>query len=194
MKKYNPLYPRSLNENQIILFQTERLFLTLLSIQDLSDLYQVLSNETVRHPVAILPKAFDLKEAEAFIHHATQKMKETQEFCLSVWDATHQYIGYAGLHPTNHAHELEIGYWLAESEWGKGYATELTQGLLTFAFQRQSVTSVIATTALDNTASQRVLEKCGFRREGCINRNTRDLLMCFVFTINWLPTQHLERK
>ena len=62
--------------------------------------------------------------------------------------------------------EIEIGYILKPSAWGKGYATEAAKRLLKFAFEETSLEELVATIDPENTASRRVLEKCGLVYEG----------------------------
>ena len=62
----------------------------------------------------------------------------------------------------------EIGYGISEDYQNKGYATEAVKGVLEWAFSRPEVTAVEAETDPDNTASKRVLEKCGFALNGVI--------------------------
>jgi len=57
----------------------------------------------------------------------------------------------------------EIGYRLARSAWGKGYATEGVQALVGVALDRLGFERVRAETMATNLASRRVLEKAGFR-------------------------------
>lgn len=56
---------------------------------------------------------------------------------------------------------VEIGYGLAPSARGHGYATEALRAIVDLA-ETLEITTVRADTDLDNTASQRVLEKAGF--------------------------------
>ena len=60
----------------------------------------------------------------------------------------------------------EIGYGILEQYRGRGYATEAVKLALKWAFSHPEVASVEAETDPDNTASRRVLEKCGFRPNG----------------------------
>ena len=62
--------------------------------------------------------------------------------------------------------EIEVGYLLRQSAWGKGYATEMCARLLKFAFEETELTEVVATTDHDNKRSMRVLRKCGLQDEG----------------------------
>ena len=59
--------------------------------------------------------------------------------------------------------EAEIGYWLGEDFWGKGYMTEAALQIIHYAFEELSLTQLWAGIYKENIASQRVIEKCGFR-------------------------------
>ena len=60
--------------------------------------------------------------------------------------------------------EAEIGYGIVPSRQGRGYATEAVQAMLAMAWADSRVRTVVAGTDPGNAASQRVLEKAGFRR------------------------------
>ena len=62
----------------------------------------------------------------------------------------------------------EIGYGISEEHRCQGYATEAVKAVLTWAFQNTEVTAIEAETDAENTASKRVLEKCGFIANGKI--------------------------
>jgi RimJ/RimL family protein N-acetyltransferase len=57
----------------------------------------------------------------------------------------------------------EVTYWIGREHWGKGIATAALQSLLATI---ETTRPIQAATAHDNVGSQRVLEKCGFRRVG----------------------------
>lgn len=58
-------------------------------------------------------------------------------------------------------HPLHLGYLLAQSAWGKGYATELLQGLVRH-LRQDGPFALVAGVTMANTASARVLLKIGF--------------------------------
>ena len=60
----------------------------------------------------------------------------------------------------------EIGYGTAEDYQGCGYATEAVNATVLWALNQFGVECVTAETEIDNIASVRVLEKCGFIRTG----------------------------
>ena len=76
-------------------------------------------------------------------------------------------VGLVLLHDSDEAEEpgteLRLGYLIAESCWGRGYATELVQGFMRWAGS-SGYRRIVAGVASHNTASRRVLEKSGFRR------------------------------
>ena len=59
--------------------------------------------------------------------------------------------------------EAEIGYWLGEDFWSKGYMTEAALQVIHYTFEELSLTQLWASIYKENIASQRVIEKCGFR-------------------------------
>lgn len=59
--------------------------------------------------------------------------------------------------------DVRLGYMLAESGWGKGFATELIAGLVDWCRSQGGIRSLSGGVAIDNPASMRVLEKNGFQ-------------------------------
>lgn len=66
---------------------------------------------------------------------------------------------------------VEIGYWLAEPLWGRGFATRAVTATSDWAFDKYKVVRIFATAFSHNAASMRVLEKAGFQREGVLRRS-----------------------
>ena len=74
------------------------------------------------------------------------------------------HMSIEDLVPARHA--AELGYWIREDRAGKGYATESAKALLIWGFRNLELHRITAYVDTDNPASSRVLEKCGFTREG----------------------------
>jgi RimJ/RimL family protein N-acetyltransferase len=60
----------------------------------------------------------------------------------------------------------ELAYWIAHDHWDNGYATAAAETMVEYGFDELGLHRVKASTFADNEASQRVLEKIGFEREG----------------------------
>jgi RimJ/RimL family protein N-acetyltransferase len=66
---------------------------------------------------------------------------------------------------------LEIGYFLVPNERGKGYCTEAIKIMVDYLFLSRDTMRVQAHTDTRNLASQKVLEKAGFKKEGTIRKS-----------------------
>ena len=64
-----------------------------------------------------------------------------------------------------------IGYSLARSFWGNGYASEAVSCLLGYLFGEMNLHRVSAECDVENVPSWRLLEKIGFRREAHLVEN-----------------------
>ena len=69
------------------------------------------------------------------------------------------------------SHRAEIGYWLAPPFWGQGVMTEAVGEYVRYTFREFDLEKLIAHVFEANLASARVLEKNGFRLEGCLRRH-----------------------
>jgi RimJ/RimL family protein N-acetyltransferase len=77
-------------------------------------------------------------------------------------------IGYCGLFffpNIDGQAEVEIGYRLAQSTWGQGYATEAAKAVRDYAFTTLGIKRLIAMIDPSNAASIRVAEKIGMHYE-----------------------------
>ena len=64
-----------------------------------------------------------------------------------------------------------IGYRLLPSERNKGYCTEAVKILMDYLFLAKRIMRIQAETNPKNIASQKVLEKAGFKKEGLIRKS-----------------------
>ena len=63
-------------------------------------------------------------------------------------------------------HKTEIGWLLDRAYWGRGLATEGARANLVYGFERRKLERIISITLPENTASRRVMEKCGLILQG----------------------------
>jgi len=79
-----------------------------------------------------------------------------------VTDEPKELVGWGGFKGAPTDGVVEVGYEIAETHWGRGYATAVTEQMVAEAFAAADVTAVIAHTLSEINASNRVLEKVGF--------------------------------
>jgi RimJ/RimL family protein N-acetyltransferase len=114
------------------------------------------------------PHPYTETDAEAWIRQAREQKPETQFAIASSLEA----IGGIGLHLQQDVYRrsAEVGYWLGEPFWGKGIATKALRALTEYAFTQFDLARLFATVFEWNPASARVLEKAGYRCEGCLRK------------------------
>jgi ribosomal-protein-alanine N-acetyltransferase len=113
-------------------------------------------------------------------HKSIEESHRIIRLCLRSWESEedHPYmltlkekdhpIGMLALHPDGF--KVALGYVLAKSYWGGGYMTEASRVVVDWALEQKGIYRVFATTDVENTGSQRVLEKAGMTREGLLRR------------------------
>ena len=97
-----------------------------------------------------------------------QKVIEFKTFIIQKKDGTR--IGIIWHLVNQPSGTMEIGYFLIPSERGKGYGTEAAQLMVDSLFLFRNIVRIQATTNVRNKASQRILEKAGFRIEGTMRK------------------------
>jgi RimJ/RimL family protein N-acetyltransferase len=77
-----------------------------------------------------------------------------------------ELVGLCGHHAPPANGIVEIGYNVAPARERRGYASRAIGLLVEDAIERDDIETIVAHTAIDNIASQRVLERNGFERAG----------------------------
>jgi ribosomal-protein-alanine N-acetyltransferase len=79
------------------------------------------------------------------------------------------FVGFVGLaEPGFEAHftpALEVGWRLARTAWGNGYATEAGRAALAYAFEELGRDEVVSFTSTGNLRSRRVMERLGMTHD-----------------------------
>lgn len=88
---------------------------------------------------------------------------ETHGFGIwAVVDKGHQkLIGWCGLSFLDNTPDVEVGYGLARSCWGRGIALEAARASLRYGFEELRLKRIVAVAVPENTSSRRVMEKAG---------------------------------
>lgn len=63
-------------------------------------------------------------------------------------------------------HDAEVGYWVARPYWNQGIASEALRQVVDYCFGQKGIETLWGDYFLNNPASGRVMEKCGFRDTG----------------------------
>ena len=125
-------------------------------------------------------------------------LTETKQFIVQKKDGTK--IGLMHHRLQLPSRTMELGFLgLAPSERGKGYGTEATQLMVDYLFLSEDLARIQTGADVRNKASQRVLEKVGFQREGtmrkCLFRNgeLRDHYLYSILREEWKEPKILTK-
>ncbi|RWH74461.1 GNAT family protein [Mesorhizobium sp.] len=141
---------------------TERLVMRAPRESDLEQLVTLADNRHVAEMLARMPHPYGEGEARTFLAMAASR-RAGIVYALTLKE-NDSFVGCAGLNTTDRG--LELGYWIGEPYWKRGYATEAAHALVDLAFQRTSIQVLHASTRVINPASRRVIHKCGFQYAG----------------------------
>lgn len=141
---------------------TKRLIMRAPREGDIAALVQLADNLHVAQMLARMPHPYGEAEARSFVAMAGQK-RPGVSYALTL-AGTGTFIGCAGLNVKDRG--LELGYWVGEPYWKRGFATEAAHALVDLAFRETRIQVLNVSVRVINPASRRVIHKCGFQYAG----------------------------
>ncbi len=133
-------------------------------ITDLPSLVRHANNPNIaRQLTNQFPSPYTEVHANAFIEMATSH--DPVRIMAIVING--EACGGIGIHPQSDVYckNAELGYWLSESYWGKGIVSQLIPKMIHHGFENFPIDRIYARPYGRNIASQKVLEKSGFKLE-----------------------------
>ena len=117
-----------------------------------------------------LPMPLSRAQSDAFVERIESTFAREG---YGLWAArvadSDRFIGYVGLSPATFeapfTPAVEVGWRLARSSWGHGYAPEAAQAAVADGFERLGLPEIVSFTAVANERSWRVMEKIGMVRD-----------------------------
>ncbi len=111
-----------------------------------------------------------LDEEEDFLTRMQRAWEERLDFAYAITRPTGEAIGGIGLHTRLGLGILEIGYWIAAAETGRGFVTAAVRALTDAAFTLSAVERVEIRCDEANRASAGIPSRLGFRLEQVVSR------------------------
>ncbi|MBX7118423.1 MAG: GNAT family N-acetyltransferase [Gemmatimonadaceae bacterium] len=147
--------------------RTARLVLRAFATADAGAVARNLADGRIAQNTLTIPHPYPAGAAEEFIaSHAPAWSAGKRATWAVTRAADGELVGAIGLALARAHRRAEIGYWIAIAEWGKGYATEATRGVVAYAFETLGLHRVEAHHFLENPASGRVMRNAGLQPEG----------------------------
>lgn len=153
-----------------IIIQTRRLYFRPWNEADAQVLFKYASDPDVG-PRAGWPPHQSVDESRKVIrdffsngHTWALVLKDTDEpvGCMGYYPAGESNIGIG-------EEDAELGYWVAKPYWNQGLCTEALRAMIDWCFNKKGFRTLWCDFFVDNPASGRVMEKCGFRDTGETN-------------------------
>jgi [ribosomal protein S5]-alanine N-acetyltransferase len=154
----------------MISMNTERLMIRDYLPEDQEGLYQLLSSETEMYFLPDL-KVSDREGARENLRVAMDEAASRERgkhfFALLAKDDG-RYIGSIGfteMEAETGGKQVEMGYFIREREWSRGYVTEAGRRIIQFAFEECGIARILIGCYRENAASERVMIKLGFVKQ-----------------------------
>lgn len=114
------------------------------------------------------PHPYTHEDAITFIRHCLEMHYDT----FFAIEFRGEHVGNISLSPCGDVYRksAEIGYFIAEPFWNKGIASAAVNMIVQFGFTSLGLMRIQTGVYEYNPASQRVLEKCGFVKEGVFKK------------------------
>jgi len=151
-------------------------YLTSVHPKDKSAYLEHLNDKSISDAIPVLPYPYTEAAAEWWIQHRLKLLSENgKEISFALRDSEGYLIGSVGADNfrIGKTHRVEIGYWLARAYRGQGLGSDALGVFVRYAFNNLEVTRLTAHTLDFNVASARILEKNGFKLEGCLRQHIK---------------------
>lgn len=152
--------------------QTENLVLGKVEEHHVEELFEIYGNEKVFDYCGIIPKR-NKDTVQKMISHFERDFQKKSIIKWGIFSRLQggRLVGIIEAFNFNQKVDMvTVGYFLAESQWGKGLATEAVRGVLQFLFREAQVNRIQAEVMPANEASSKVLLKNGFVYEGTLRQ------------------------
>jgi RimJ/RimL family protein N-acetyltransferase len=156
-----------LARDDVFRLETKRLWLRWPRVADAKAIERYSSRWEVAKMTARIPHPYPPGEAERFIFTAREANALGRDLILVIAPirGKRDPVGMISLE-SRLQQRLTIGYALAPEVWGKGVATEAVLAAIEAGFTLTDAIEMLATAHIENPASRRVLDKCGFMHAG----------------------------
>lgn len=148
---------------------TGRLILRPFELSDAQRVCELCNNYNVYKSTLTLPYPYPMDCALSWIQSHEEHFNNDKSYEFAITDkSTNELYGAIGLSHNQTHRNGELGYWIGEDYWGKGYATEAAKTIIDFAFSEKQYHKVYARYFASNHRSGRVMQKSGMVKEGVL--------------------------
>ena len=135
--------------------------------EDAEALAYFCNDEDLQKYLLLSKLPYTIYDARDFIKYAKDCEENGGEQCFAITldDNAIGCISYT-VQSGCHCNSASVGYYIGKEYWNRGIMPVAVKNVLEIIFQNTAINRVFAEIFAENTSSARVLEKCGFVREG----------------------------
>ena len=146
-----------------VVFETPRLILGQFTEQDAPLILQLNSDPEIVKYVHEPVLTTEEQARKIMIDSILPQYKNNLGRWATYTKSNNEFIGWCGLKYRPDLDEIDLGYRLKRSAWGKGYATEAARHTLDHGLNNLDLPVITGRAHVENLASIKVLEKIGMR-------------------------------
>ena len=161
-----------------MILETNRLKFKMIQEEDIQILHQNIFTNSNVMKFAFSEKIFSKEESNKFIDKYFVKEIDSKIGLNPIFlKDKNVLIGFSGILEFEYLNqkEYEFGFVIANNFWGQGYATEVGQAQIDFAFKNLHLSQIFALTNKENISSKKVLDKLNMKYIENINVNGRGI-------------------
>lgn len=145
---------------------------------DLDRLVELINNDKISRYMKSIPYPYSREDGEWWLEQGIHAVG-----CVTrvIENDAGEFVGAIGTIPEEgwKKHQAEIGYWIGEPYWGQGIASEAVKAFCEFCFRELGYKKLYGGVLDPNKGSLRVLEKCGFKKEGLLRQEVVKNGVCY---------------
>lgn len=141
-----------------------------ISTDDIEDFYEYITDRELAKFLSDSEIPSNLDNARLELMYWASLYEKKRSIYWAISDKNNgKLIGTCGFNSWSREHDrAEISYDLSRKYWNRGIMTKVIQKITKFAFDQMQVKRIQATVVTFNSASVKVLEKCGYNKEGVL--------------------------
>ena len=144
------------------MIETPRLILRDIQLNDVDTIVRELNNFNIARNTARIPFPYHRDDALDFISFIKTLDERSLTCAITEKSKPSEMLGIVSYEFSIEQNDAELGYWLSEPHWDKGYMTEAVSAIVHHAFAVSKLDQLVSCYHNDNPNSGRILRRVGF--------------------------------
>lgn len=169
---YELMESKTMTSNKIPTIKTDRLTLRPFNLSDAKEVQRQAGNPKVAATTATIPHPYPDGAAEEWISKHQEWFEKGQAVDWAiVLNENSKLIGCISLGMNKIHQRAEVGYWIGEENWNKGYCSEAAKAAFKYAFEEMKLNKITSRHMAENLASGKVMQNAGMEQEGFLKQD-----------------------